>query len=62
MSKKEKGFHSFKEFMEENKEKLEIQKLFNYYGLDVSLEAISDIEIIEKTKQLITYYNKKIMK
>lgn len=63
MSKNEKTFNSFKEFsdeyIKENKEILEIQKLLNSYGLDIPLELIPDIEIIEKNRQLLTYYNKK---
>lgn len=63
MIEKGKRFHSFKEFgkafIEENKKDLEMQKLLNTYGVDIPLELISDIEIIEKTKQLITYWNKR---
>lgn len=62
MSIENKTFHSFKdfrkEFMEENKEQLKTLKLFHSYGLDVSLESLSDIEILEKKKDSLTYYDK----
>lgn len=63
MGENNKRFTSFKEFGEEylklNQEKLEKQRKLQSYGLDISLEEVGDIEIIEETRQLITYYHKK---
>ena len=63
MGENNKRFTSFKEFGDEylklNQEKLEKHRKLQSYGLDIYLEEVGDIEIIEETKRLITYYHKK---
>lgn len=63
MNEKDKSFHSFKEFSkafkEENKEKLEMQEIFNSYGLDVPIDSLDDLHIIKRSKDFITYLDKK---
>lgn len=62
MSIENKTFHSFKDFkkafMDDNKGKLETLKVFHSYGLDIPLELLSNIEILEKSKRSLTYYDK----
>lgn len=47
---------SEKEKFDENKE---IQRILLYYGINIPIEEIEKIELLEKTKSKITYWNKK---
>lgn len=47
-----KTFHSLEEFSK-------MQQILLYYGIDIPLEDLQNIEILEKKSELISYWNKR---